>query len=221
LVLDKRMTAIARHRQRLQLKVSDSARYWATVQQLRGSLKTEINRILNRLVARRRPEVIAIEALDFRSPRLSRRLNRLIQHFGQGVLTEKLKALEVQFGIVTERREAAYSSQERHRCHYINPRNRVSQSQFRCKFCGLQQHADIQAARTLRDRRSVAESGSSAWRRRAFLVERVAAFKRATHQASWRACRSSAHQSVFQWLESRGEVIGWRLNGLTPKFSNQ
>jgi hypothetical protein len=162
-----------------------------------------------------------IEALDFRSPRLSRRLNRLTQHFGQGVLTEKLKALEVQFGIVTERREAAYSSQERHRCHYINPRNRVSQSQFRCKFCGLQQHADIQAARTLRDRRSVAESGSSAWRRRAFLVERVAAFKRATHQASWRACRSSAHQSVFQWLESRGEVIGWRLNGLTPKFSNQ
>lgn len=177
LVLDRRLTGIARHRQRLGLKVSGSARYRTTVQQLRGWLKTEIHRILNKLVARKRPEVIAIEALDFRSPRLSRRLNRLIQNFGQGVLTEKLQVLEGQFGIVTERRFAAYSSQECHRCHYIDPRNRVSQSQFHCQFCGLQQHADIQAARTLRDRRSVADSGSSAWSRQAFLLERTRAFQ--------------------------------------------
>lgn len=177
LVLDRQLTGIARHRQRLGLKVSGSARYRAAVQQLRGWLKTEINRILNKLVARKRPEVIAIEALNFRSSRLSRRLNRLIQNFGQGVLTEKLASLEAEYGIVTERRFAAYSSQECHRCHYIDPRNRVSQSQFQCKFCGLQQYADIQAARTLRGRRSAADSGSSAWSRQAFLLERTRAFQ--------------------------------------------
>jgi putative transposase len=177
LVLDRRLTGIARHRQRLGLKVSGSARYRATVQQLRGWLKTEIHRILNHLVARKRPEVIAIEALDFRSPRLSRRLNRLIQNFGQGVLTEKLASLEAEYGIVTERRFAAYSSQECHQCGYVDARNRVSQSQFHCQFCGLQQHADIQAARTLRDRRSVVDSGSSAWSRQAFLLERTRAFQ--------------------------------------------
>ena len=176
-VLDACLTGIARHRQRLGLRLSTSRRYRAKAQQLRGWLKTEIHRIVNRLVARKRPARIVMEALDFRSPNLSRRLNRLISNFGKGLLTEKMKELEAQFGIVTEYRPAAYTSQECHGCGYIDARNRVSQSKFHCKFCGLTQHADVQGARVLVQRRSLDEPGETPAQRRSLLLKRVQAFQ--------------------------------------------
>ena len=176
-VLDACLTGIARHRQRLGLRLNTSRRYRAKVQQLRGWLKTEIHRIVNRLVARKRPARIVMEALDFRSPNLSRRLNRLISNFGKGLLTEKMKELEAQFGIVTEYRPAAYTSQECHGCGYIDARNRVSQAKFHCKFCGLTQHADVQGARVLVQRRSLDEPGDTPAQRRQILLKRVQAFQ--------------------------------------------
>ena len=176
-VLDACLTGIARHRQRLGLRLNTSRRYRAKVQQLRGWLKTEIPRIVNRLVARKRPARIVMEALDFRSPNLSRRLNRLISNFGKGLLTEKMKELEAQFGIVTEYRPAAYTSQECHGCGYIDARNRVSQAKFHCKFCGLTQHADVQGARVLVQRRSLDEPGDTPAQRRQILLKRVQAFQ--------------------------------------------
>ena len=176
-VLDACLTGIARHRQRLGLRLNTSRRYRAKVQQLRGWLKTEIHRIVNRLVARKRPARIVMEALDFRSPNLSRRLNRLISNFGKGLLTEKMKELEAQFGIVTEYRPAAYTSQECLNCGYIDARNRVSQAKFHCKFCGLTQHADVQGARVLGQRRSLDEPGDTPAQRRHLLLKRVQAFQ--------------------------------------------
>ena len=176
-VLDACLTGIARHRQRLGLRLNTSRRYRAKVQQMRGWLKTEIHRIVNRLIARKRPARIVMEALDFRSPNLSRRLNRLISNFGKGLLTEKMKELEAQFGIVTEYRPAAYTSQECHGCGYIDARNRVSQSKFHCKFCGLTQHADVQGARVLVQRRSLDEPGDTPAQRRSLLLKRVQAFQ--------------------------------------------
>ena len=176
-VLDACLTGIARHRQRLGLRLNTSRRYRAKVQQLRGWLKTEIPRIVNRLVARKRPARIVMEALDFRSPNLSRRLNRLISNFGKGLLTEKMKELEAQFGIVTEYRPAAYTSQECHGCGYIDARNRASQSKFQCLFCNRKQHADVQGARVLVQRRSLDEPGETPAQRRSLLLKRVLAFQ--------------------------------------------
>lgn len=158
-VLDERITGIARHRQRLGLKLSDSVRYQKTIQQLRGFIQTEINRVLNHLVERKKPARIVMEALSFQNSNLSKRLNRLLSNFGKGVITRKLVELEARYGIVTELRPAAYTSQQCHQCGYVDKENRKTQSAFHCRFCGLQQQADIQAARTLRDRRSVAVHG--------------------------------------------------------------
>jgi putative transposase len=160
LKFDKLITGIARHRSRLGLKVA-SKRYRTHVQRLRGWLKTEIHRILNRLVERKRPGSIVLEALDFRSPQMSRRMNRLIQNFGQSVLKAKLAEIEKQYGIAVEYRDAAYTSQECSSCHYVAKNNRPSQAVFECKFCQHRCHADIQAARVLSSRRSGCASGSS------------------------------------------------------------
>ena len=152
---DRLLTGIARHRQQLGLPVA-SERYRFHAQRLRGWLKTEIHRIVNRLIDRKRPETLIVEKLDFfRSPRLSRRLNRLVSNFGKGILTAKLAEIEKQFGIAVEHRDAAYTSQQCASCGYIDKRNRSTQAQFHCLFCTTRCQADVQAARALRHRRSV------------------------------------------------------------------
>ncbi|RTG93998.1 transposase, partial [Thermus scotoductus] len=55
---------------------------------LRGFLKNEVNRLLNRLVALHAPAVLVVERLDLRSPELSRRMNRLLSNFGRRYLKE-------------------------------------------------------------------------------------------------------------------------------------
>ena len=175
LKFDRLLTGIARHRQRLGLKTA-SERYRYHAGRLRGWLKTEINRILNAMVRKKRPAMLIVEALDFRNPNLSRRLNRLVQNAGRGLLTDKLAELEKQYGIAVEHRNAAYSSQECHRCGYVARNNRPSQDIFKCRFCGTCCHADVNAARVVRDRRSVAVSSPGKARVRATLVERINAF---------------------------------------------
>ena len=175
LKFDRLLTGIARHRQRLGLKTA-SERYRYHAGRLRGWLKTELHRILNALIRKKRPAMLIVEALDFRNPNLSRRLNRLVQNFGKGVLIAKLAELEKQYGIAVEHRNAAYSSQECHGCGYVAKNNRRSQDDFRCRFCGTCCHADVNAARVVRDRRSVAVSSPGKARIRATLVERVSAF---------------------------------------------
>ena len=75
---DRRITAIARGQQRRGHKPRQSARYRAAVQDVRGFVKTEVNRVLNRLVAQKRPAALVLERLDFRNPDLSSRLNRIL-----------------------------------------------------------------------------------------------------------------------------------------------
>lgn len=156
--------------------MADSERYQKTVQQIRGWLTSEVNRILNQLVERKKPARIVMESLNFQNFNLSRRLNRLLSNFGKGILTRKMAELEARFGIVTEYRQAAYTSQQCHQCGYTDKNNRKTQSQFHCLFCGLKQQADIQAVRTLRDRRSVMAPGVLGSGRSQLLVELVRGF---------------------------------------------
>ena len=93
-------------------------------------------------------------------------------------------------GIEVESREAAYSSQQCARCGYADAKNRLSQSQFHCRFCNTRVHADVNAARVVRDRRSISASPSTAASRRRLLHAQVAAFQ-AAHPGVSRAssCR--------------------------------
>ena len=172
--IDRTLTAIASARQAAGLKVR-GPRYDRHVQRLRGLVKTEVNRILNRRVATHRPGKLIFEHVDFRGGGLSRRLNRLLSLVGMRTLKTKLTDLEQRYGIVAEFRASAYTSQECSSCGYVDAKNRSTQANFRCLFCNLQLHADVNASRVIRFGRSETP-GSSAASRKRVLHERVRRF---------------------------------------------
>jgi len=174
--LDGLLQGIARGQQKRSLPVA-TPRYLALTQQLDGWLKTEIFRLVNAWVARVRPEKIVREAVDFHLyPGLSKRLNRLLSRFGKRYLDLALHRLEATHGIVVETREVAYSSQQCHACGYVDVKNRLSQSQFQCRFCNTRVHADVNAARVVCHRRSVVAPPSTAASRKRLLHAQVVQF---------------------------------------------
>jgi putative transposase len=100
--LDGLIQPLVKHLQRSGLKPRQSKRYCALLERIRGYVRTEINRVLNRLVGRLRPGHLVLERLNFQNPDLSKRMNRLVQNCGRGVLCAKLKGLEewTCFGLV-------------------------------------------------------------------------------------------------------------------------
>lgn len=154
--LDTQISRLAAERQRQGLPVH-SRRYDTLVNRLRSFLKNEIGRVLNGLFARVHPAKVVIESLDFRSPDLSRRLNRLVQNFGRTWFRQKLDMLSEQYGFLVEEVHAAYSSQTCKSCGYVAKNNRSSQSKFHCRFCGRKAHADPNGAEVIRQRRSLPE----------------------------------------------------------------
>ena len=151
---DRQITGIARHRQRSGGRARDSQRYCALVNRVRGIIKTRLNTALNLLVNIHTPAEIVVERLDFRLPGLSRRLNRIITNCGRGVFKSKLEDLQQKFGIKLADVNAAYTSQECVRCHFVDRGNRKSQSEFRCLHCGHTAHADVNGAKVVTARRS-------------------------------------------------------------------
>ncbi len=154
--LDAQISRLAAERQRQGLHVH-SRRYDTLVNRLRSFLKNEMGRVLNGLFARVHPAKVVIESLDFRSPDLSKRLNRLIQNFGRGWFRQKLDILSEQYGFLVEEVHAAYSSQTCKSCGYVAKSNRSSRSNFCCRLCGKKAHADSNGAEVIRQRRSLPE----------------------------------------------------------------
>ena len=110
--------------------------------------------MLERLVRLKRPATLIVERLDFSHPDLSKRMNRLIRRCGRKVFRQKLQDLEERFGVETVEVNAAYSSQQCSSCGWTTRNNRPARASFRCGRCGHTSHADVNAARSLRDRRS-------------------------------------------------------------------
>lgn len=142
---DKAISMLAANRQKAGLRVR-SARYDRLVARTRAYLKNEIHRTLRQVLLRHKPAQVSVEMLDFRSPRLSRRLNRIVQNFGRTEFNKALAAYAEQYGFTVADVEPAYSSQECNRCHYVDAKNRQG-SKFVCRVCGHATHADVNAAR--------------------------------------------------------------------------
>jgi putative transposase len=158
---DDRIAGLARRLQKQGIRPNQSARYRTRVTAFRGFIKTEVGRVLNRLIQMKRPAHVVIEKLDFRAPGLSKRLNRILARSGRKVIREKLKDLQDRFGITFTEVNPAYSSQTCSGCGFVAKANRKSQSKFSCRSCGHEINADVNAARNL-------ESGRSAFDRSAF-----------------------------------------------------
>lgn len=151
---DSLISMIAASQQRAGRKPRDSKRYCALVQDVRGFLRTEIGRVLNKLVANGKPAEFVLERLDFRHSDLSRRLNAILRNCGRSIIEAKLADLADRYGITSTEVNPAYSSQTCSHCGYVDKLNRPSQSTFRCLWCGHTLHADLNAATNIEARRA-------------------------------------------------------------------
>jgi len=143
--LDTQISTLAANRQRMGLRVR-SRRYDALVHRMRELLKNEIRRTLRAPILRHKPKHVAVESLDFRSPRLSKRMNRLVQNFGRAEFRRALESYAEQYEFEFTEVKAAYSSQTCNLCGYVDKRNRRGDV-FKCLHCGHRAHADIHASR--------------------------------------------------------------------------
>jgi putative transposase len=88
-------------------------------------------------------------------------LNRSISDAGWGELILKIEYLAVKQGKITVKINPKHSSQECRNCGHIDKSNRDGEK-FICVECGYHEHADIGAAKTIRDRALTIVRGDSA-----------------------------------------------------------
>jgi len=150
---DKIVTELAKNRQKQKLKTA-SKRYKKLRNKIKNYLKNEINRVINNIIKTYKPKEIIIERLNFQSPKLSKKLNRLISNFGKKIITDKFKNLKDEFGIIITEVNPAYTSQTCSKCGYVDKRNRKNQETFICGFCHKKQNADINASKNILARSS-------------------------------------------------------------------
>lgn len=158
---DERLQPLVAALNRQHIPLRNSARYRALVQDIRGFVTNEVNRVLNRLLNPGKggdPTIarVIVEKLDFRGlareGNLSRTLRRILGSAGRAAVSRKLESLHEDVGIEIAAENAAYTSQECDGCSYVAKSNRRTRAQFRCGFCGKTVHADIGGARTLLER---------------------------------------------------------------------
>jgi transposase, IS605 OrfB family, central region len=153
--LDEKITKRMASLQKRNIKPRDDKKYRQYVDKLRDYLKNEIKRLLNVIVKIYKPKRIILEKLDFRSPELSKRLNRLIQRFGKKYIKQKLERLQQLYGIEIIEINPAYTSQECSSCRYVDERNRKNTQEFECKACKNKINAQINGAKNILKRSSL------------------------------------------------------------------
>lgn len=118
---------------------------------LSAYVKNEIGRALNEFVDTLAPDdVVILERLSVKGMRFkSRRMNRILSAAQLGYLTRRLRD-KLDYAHIHYRSVlAAYSSQECAVCGYVDEKNRPSQEQFRCLWCGNVDNADVNAGKVL------------------------------------------------------------------------
>lgn len=152
-----------------EVRLSQCRRYRLFVKRLRGWLKTTIQTHLRQLLDTRRPRQVVIEDLCFvgAGGLLSRRMNRLLRRFGQGIFQQTLAEKQQEYGFELAHVEPAYSSQTCSRCGFVHRSNRHGDV-FKCQSCGHRAHADVNAAKNLAGRSggkatSVARGPQTQW----------------------------------------------------------
>jgi putative transposase len=145
---DVKIVKLQKELQKRNIKLKDNKRYTKLNSSLRGFIKNEANRVINNIVKTHKPKEIVSENLNFQNSSMNKRMNRLINKFGVGVINQKLMNLNEEKKIKNTKINPAYTSLECSNCHYIDKRNRNGE-QFKCLCCGKTQHADINSTKNI------------------------------------------------------------------------
>jgi putative transposase len=156
---DQKITKLTKRLQKAKIKPRASSRYQKLISRCRTATKNEVGRCLNRLVSIHQPSKLVLEKLDFRSSKLSKRLNRILSKCGRSQIAKKLESLKEELGIEYELVNPAYTSQTCPKCGYVDKKNRNKES-FVCKACQYKGHADVVGAKNIVCRSSVQSEDS-------------------------------------------------------------
>ncbi|WP_143441272.1 RNA-guided endonuclease InsQ/TnpB family protein [Hydrogenobacter hydrogenophilus] len=152
----EKIDKLQRNLQRQGIKPKESKRYRRLQERLSAFVKSEIRRLLNRIIKLYSPEVIVIENLNgFLNEVINnfpKSVKRVLIRFGLGEIRKKLRELQEEYGIRVVEVNQAYSSQACCQCGYVDRENRKDRDTFECKCCGIKLHADVNASRNLRER---------------------------------------------------------------------
>lgn len=150
---DVELETLTKELNRSHIPCRESKRYRRLNKRIRDHVTNETNRLLNRLGEQDIKEIV-VEELDFRHGGLTRRMNRIVSRAGRNAVKRKLQDLQDNKGVTVTKVNPAYTSQECPNCGCTDPRNRKTRDLFRCICCGYTLHADINASRNIRARRS-------------------------------------------------------------------
>jgi len=167
---DEIIALLAKNRQNQKLKTL-SKRYKKLINKIKSYLKNEINRVINTIIKNNRPKEIVVERLNFSSPKLSKKLNRMLSNFGKKIIEDKFESIKEKYGIEITEVNPAYTSQECNKCGYIDKKNRKTQAKFICGFCGKKQNIDINSSKNI-----LAKSSSplkDIFAKRAFILDKT------------------------------------------------
>ncbi|MCX7989254.1 MAG: RNA-guided endonuclease TnpB family protein, partial [Aquificaceae bacterium] len=152
----QKIDKLGRNLQRQKIKPLQSKRYQRLNHRLSEYVKSEVRRILNRVVALYRPARLVVEDLRYFVKRVingfPKAVKRVLIRFGLGEIKRNLQELQEEYGIEVLYVNPAYSSQACSNCGYLDKENRKSRNEFECKCCGRKLHADVNASRNLLDR---------------------------------------------------------------------
>ncbi|MCS7352321.1 MAG: RNA-guided endonuclease TnpB family protein, partial [Anaerolineae bacterium] len=152
----QKIDKLQRNLQRQGIKPTQSKRYQRLNHRLREYVKSEVRRILNRVVGLYRPAKLIVEDLRYFVKRVindfPKAVKRILVRFGLGEIRRKLRELQEEYGIEVVYVNPAYTSQTCSNCGYVDKENRKSRSEFECKLCGRNLHADVNASRNLLSR---------------------------------------------------------------------
>lgn len=150
---DNQIQRLEKELRKHKIPLKSNRRYQRLYRIMRQSLKNGIGYHLNRVIKIHQPDQIIIERLNFQNSNLSRRMNRLLNNFGKGLIKTKLDSIKESTGIRIIEVNPAYSSRQCSRCGYVAKNNRQNEV-FHCQFCGFHAHADVVAGQNLVPRSS-------------------------------------------------------------------
>lgn len=150
--VDLELTTLGSALQRQGKRPGSSKRYRTLTHRIAEHVRNEVGRVLNQLADQDVRELV-VENLDFRGGGLSRALNRIVGRAGRGAVRAKLADLRELSGITVTEVNPAYTSQTCSGCGFTHKTNRAG-TRFRCRHCNKTSHADVNAARNIRSRRS-------------------------------------------------------------------
>jgi transposase len=121
-----------------------------TGQRLGRFVRQEINRAVNEMIKDHPNARVIYEELNVASMRFkARAMNSYLYASNLAHIPEHIAWATAKRGMAAHTVNAAYSSQECPRCHFVDRANRPNQQTFCCVVCGYKEQADRKAAHTL------------------------------------------------------------------------